>query len=296
MSSFRITQRSVGQQTLAGLQGNLARLGNLQQQLSSGKALSKPSDSPTSTVSAMQFRSEIRTNEQWSRNAADALGWLGTIDQTLTSSLGSVRRARDLTLQGLNSGAVSPEAKEAMAAEIDALRESLIGVANTTYLGRPVFGGTTSGSAAYTPAGAYAGSTTAVTRTVGAGAQVRVEETGPEVFGPAGADLFTVLTNLAANLRAGNDAGLQADLTSLDGVMRNVQNKLSDIGARYNRVEQMQTAADNRVVTLRGSLSEVEDIDLPRTIVDLQMQQMAYEAALGATQRIITPSLADFLR
>ncbi len=296
MSTFRITQRSVGQQTLAGLQTNLARLGNLQQQLSSGKVLSKPSDSPTGTVSAMQFRSEIRTNEQWSRNADDAKGWLGTIDQTLTSSLGGVRRARDLTLQGLNSGAVSPAAREAMAAEVDALREGLIGAANTTYLGRPVFGGTTNGTAAYTPTGTYVGSTTAVTRTVGAGAAVRVEDNGPEVFGPPGADLFTVLTDIAANLRAGNDVALRANLTSLDAAMLNVQNKLADVGARYNRVDQMQIAADNRVVSLRGSLSQVEDIDLPKTIVDLQMQQMAYEAALGATQRIITPSLADFLR
>jgi flagellar hook-associated protein 3 FlgL len=49
-------------------------------------------------------------------------------------------------------------------------------------------------------------------------------------------------------------------------------------------------------MSLTSSLTEIEDIDLPRTIVELQMQQVAYEAALGATQKIITPSLADFLR
>jgi flagellar hook-associated protein 3 FlgL len=37
-------------------------------------------------------------------------------------------------------------------------------------------------------------------------------------------------------------------------------------------------------------------VDLPATIVELQMQEVAYQAALGATARAIQPSLMDFLR
>jgi flagellar hook-associated protein 3 FlgL len=298
MTATRITQRSIGERTLAGLQGNLSRLGAIQQRLSSGKEISKPSDSPTGTVSAMQLRAEIRTNEQWSRNAADGIGWLGTIDQTLTASLETVRRARDLALTGANTGTMSDESRNALAVEVEQLRESLIGQANTTYLDRPVFGGTTGGQTAYTSAGVYVGSpsTIGVTRTVGADASVRVDQTGPEVFGPSGADVFAELTELAANLRSGGAAAIAGNVDALDAASRTIQNKLAEVGARYNRVEQMQKAADDRVVTLTNALSAVEDIDLPKTIVELQMQQMAYQAALGATQRIITPSLADFLR
>jgi flagellar hook-associated protein 3 FlgL len=298
VTTTRITQRSIGERTLAGLQGNLSRLGDIQQRLSSGKEISKPSDSPTGTVSAMQLRSEIRTNEQWSRNAADGIGWLGTIDQTLTSSLNSVRRVRDLTLTGLNSGATSLVARNAIAVEVEQLRESLIGLANTTYLDRPVFGGTTGGTQAYDATGTYVGATSTipVSRTVGADSSVQVDQPGPAVFGPPGNDLFTALADIATHLRNGDSAGLTADLDVLDAATRTIQNKLAEVGARYNRVEQMQKAADDRVVTLTNSLSAVEDIDLPKTIVELQMQQMAYQAALGATQRIITPSLADFLR
>jgi flagellar hook-associated protein 3 FlgL len=298
MTALRVTQRSIATQTLAGLQANISRLGEIQQQLSSGRLIAKPSDSPTGTASAMQFRSEIRSNEQWSRNAADGIGWLGTIDRTLTSSLDSLRRARDLTLQGLNGGAGTPVSREAQAAEIDQLRAGLIGLANTRYLDRPVFGGTTSGTQAFDASGAYVGpaSSLPVTRTVGAAATVRVDATGPEVFGPAGGDLFTVLTDTAASLRAGDIPALSANLGDLDAAMRRIQGKLAEVGANYNRVQQMQNAADDRVISLKAALSGVESIDLPRTIVDLQMQQVSYEAALGATQRIVTPSLADFLR
>lgn len=298
MTSLRVTQRSIATQSLTGLQANLARMGDLQARLSSGRLISRPSDSPTGTVSAMAMRSEIRTNEQWSRNAADGIGWLGTIDQTLTSSLDSVRRARDLTLGGLNSGANSAVSQEATAAELDQLRAGLIGLANTRYLDRPVLGGTTGGPQAYSAAGVYLGPAASlpVSRTVGAGAAVRVDLTGPEVYGPDGANLFTILSDASANLRAGDMTALRGNLGALDAAMTRIQGRLAGVGAAYNRVEQMQKSADDRVLMLKTSLSGIENIDLPATIVELQMQQVANQAALAATERVITPSLADFLR
>jgi flagellar hook-associated protein 3 FlgL len=58
----------------------------------------------------------------------------------------------------------------------------------------------------------------------------------------------------------------------------------------------MRNAATDQLLTLTTSLSEAEDIDLPKTIVELQMQEVAYKAALGATARVVQPSLLDFLR
>lgn len=298
MTIGRVTQRSIATNTLAGLQGNLSRMADIQQQLSSGKQISRPSDSPTGTVAAMQLRGEIRDNEQWSRNAADGIGWLGTIDQALTSALGSARRARDLTLTGLNSGALTVNAAEALAAEVDQLRQGLLGFANTRYLDRPVFGGTTGGGQAYDAAGAYIGpgASPPILRTVGANATVRVDQTGPEVFGPAGSDIFAVLDDISAALRSGNHTALSNGLGDLDIAMSRISGKLAEVGAGYNRLEQMQTAAEDRVISLRTSLSDVEDIDLPATIVELNLAQVAQQAALAAASRVITPSLADFLR
>ena len=58
----------------------------------------------------------------------------------------------------------------------------------------------------------------------------------------------------------------------------------------------MKTLNDNKSVTLKGSLSEVEDVDLAKTITDLQLQQVAYQSALAAGAKMIQPSLVDFLR
>lgn len=295
-SFYRVTQRSVGQRTLANLQNNLSRLGTLQQQLSSGKQISKPSDSPTGTVSSMQFRSEISTNEQWSRNAQDGMSWLGTADTTLTAALDSVRRVRDLTVQGLNAGAAGPDAQAALATEVGALRGSLIGQANTTYLGRPIFGGVTAGSQAYDSSGAFVGNTSGINRAVGAGSPVRVDANGPEAFGSGTDSLFSVVADINTHLTSGDSTALANDLNRLDVATKNLTGALAGIGARYNQVEQSAQAATDRATSLKSGLSDVEDIDLPKTIVDLQLQQTAYQAALGATAKIIQPSLTDFLR
>jgi flagellar hook-associated protein 3 FlgL len=301
MSAFRITQRSVSRTMMEGLQGNLGRMQKLQEQLSSGKQVSRPSDSPVKTVEAMQFRSDLRRTEQYTRNATDGLAWLGTADSALTSSLEMTQRVRELTLTGKND-TLAAESRRAIAAEIDTLRESLLGVANTRYLNRPLFAGTAAVDNAYGTDGRYQGNTGTVQRTVAPDTAVVVNFTGSEIFGADNDEtqLFAVLSKISADLKNGDPValhdGLEQGLTNLDSAIDRMLNGLGQLGARFNRVETMRTIGDDHLLTTRNSLSEVEDIDLPKTIVDLQMQEVAYKAALGATARVVQPSLLDFLR
>ncbi len=95
-------------QLLATSQGSLgaskAQLARLQQQLTSGSTLTKPSDDPGATAAALRVHNEQRVAAQYGRNIDDGLGWLGTIQDKLGSASSQVIRVRDLTLQGLNAG------------------------------------------------------------------------------------------------------------------------------------------------------------------------------------------------
>lgn len=293
----RVTESSIHTRVLANLQRNIQKGEKIQEQLSSGKQMSRPSDSPTGAVSAMQFRSEIRTAEQQIRNASDGLGWLGTIDATLGTMSNQINRVRDLAVQGLSAGSINmPGARDALAIEVENLRQSLITSANTKYLDRPIFGGTTAGPAAYDNNAVYQGDTGTVTRTVGDGPPVRVDVRGTEVFGTGNDQLFAILGQVAQNLRSGDTAQLSDALGRLDGAFGKIKSTISDIGARYNRLETTRTTAEDKILSLRTQLSDVEDIDLPATIMQLQLQQVAYEAALAATAKVVQPSLIDFLR
>ncbi|HEU5448242.1 MAG TPA: flagellar hook protein, partial [Acidimicrobiia bacterium] len=135
-----------------------------------------------------------------------------------------------------------------------------------------------------------------VTRTIAPGVKVTVNATGEEVFGPAGHDIFTVLSDIAADLRTNPSDLTTTDLSQLDAGYLRMQNALASVGSRYHQIEIMQERNRANQLESQNQLSEVEGVDLPATVVDLQLQEVAYQAALGATARALQPNLMDFLR
>jgi flagellar hook-associated protein 3 FlgL len=298
----RVTDTSMATKALSDLQRSQARSQKLQSQISGGKLLTRPSDSPTGTVTSLQLRGEVRATQQYGRNAEDGLGWLGTIQDTLGDASSSVIRVRDLTVQALSSSN-NDQSRQAMAVEIDNIRQQLLGQANGKYMDRPVFGGTTPGGVAYqqdatTGEMKYVGNDNPTTRTVGPNAKVRIETSGPEAFGEPGTDteLFTVLDTISKSIRSDDQDTLNKSLENLDTAHDLLKSALSDVGARYNRVEQMKQSADDHLLSVSSQLSDIEDVDLPKAIMELQIQQTSYQAALAATAKVIQPSLIDFLR
>lgn len=296
MAVNRVTQSLMSQRSLDSLQLGLGRLSKIQEQLSTGRILNRPSDSPADTTSAMRIRASLADQQQYARNAQDGLGWLGQVDNTLSGMSDQLRRARDLALQGANGGAMGPAARAALATEVDQIREGLLSSANSSYLGRPVFGGVTAGAIAYDATGTYVGTPGQVVRVVGDGVLVDVQLAGPDAFGPAGASVFEQLDALAVALRAGDEAGIQTGIGDLSASMDRVTSALADVGTRYSRLEQAAQLAADTGLNLTASLSELENVDLPKAMVDLQLQEVAYQSALATTARVLQPSLVDFLR
>lgn len=291
---FRITQRSMADTTYANLQASLSRSSTLQEQLSSGKQISRPSDNPIGTSDIMQLKAERAATAQYVRNAENGISWLDTADNALQLSSAAIRRARDLTVQAGN-GALGQPGRDAIAAELRGVRESLVELSNTQYLGRPVFGGTTDGSAAFDGTGAYVGSATGtVERRIGAESVVRVDVDGRAAFGDGPSSVIARIDAIIADLATGQPAA--GRLGDLDDSLENVLGAVSDVGARTNRLENLKLKAEDAAITLRSSQSQIEDIDLPKTILELQLQSTAYQAALGATARVLQPTLLDFLR
>jgi flagellin-like hook-associated protein FlgL len=293
---MRITQRAVALTSLQGLNRNLDAVGKLQQQLTSGRLISAPSDSPTGTNRAMQTRADQAANDQQTRNITDAKSWLEQTDSSLQAMLDTARRVRDLTVQGSSTGSNTAESASAIATEVKSLREGLLSLANRTIGGRPLFGGVTPGSKAYDTSGTYVGQAgPPVTRRVSDTEVVRVDTTGPEAFGPAGADLFAIVDKIATDVVA-NPAALATHLTDLDTVMKGMLTAVADVGSRAARVEREEQVNADRGLTLSSQLAETENIDLPNTIMRLQMQQVGYQAALSATAKALQPTLMDYLR
>lgn len=290
----RITSQmltAAAQRNLAHSQAALARL---QEQGSSGTKLAKPSDDPAATASALQVRSAQRAREVHERNANDALGWLGTVDTALGQSTDILRRARDLTLQGANQGVMSAESREALAVEIDSLKEALLQQANTQYLGRSVFAANSLAGHAYAADYTYSGvAGTSLERRIGPDSNVTVDGNGVAAFGQGATSAFALLDDIAADLRAGVD--VSGRIGELDTRMSAITTERSIAGSRYAQVERGKDLLAMSKNELEARRSGLEDADLGQIIIDLKMQEVAYQAALSVTARAVPPTLLEFL-
>jgi flagellar hook-associated protein 3 FlgL len=285
---------------LADLQTITSKLAATQEKLSSGKEISKPSDDPFGTSRALDFRAALASNKQYQTNVGEASAWQNATDISLSQIGDFVQRVRDLTVQGAND-TLGASARASIASEIDQIIESVKSVGNTQYAGRYIFAGTKTTTAPYTPGGAdaYLGDTATITREIGPGVQVPINVDGQSVIGDGATpgSLLATLRTISTDLKTNNSAGLQTtDLAALDTAVDTITNARATVGARSNRLD----AALGRLQQLEEStmrlLSDTEDADMAKTLVDFSQQQAVYQAALKSGAQIVQPSLMDFLR
>ncbi len=303
--STRITNQMVSRSVLSDLNEVSRKLSKTQQRMSSGKQITRPSDDPYGTSRALTLRSDVAATQQYQRNVNEAIGWQNITDAALSKINDAVQRARELTIQGASDSA-GQAARNSAAAEIDQLIEAVKGEANASYGGRYVFSGTATNTKPYAVGGAdtYAGNTAAVAREIGPGVSVQVNVVGQTLLGDGqGANdglLLDTLRDIAQHLRGGTIADANAlrttDLKALDTNLSALTQARATVGATTNRLE----AALGRLTQAEESatklLSDVEDADMAKTLVDFSMQQNVYQSALHAGANIIQQSLLDWLR
>ena len=85
-------------------------------------------------------------------------------------------------------------------------------------------------------------------------------------------------------------------LSAIDVQMDNLLSARATIGARQNRVELMDDRLSSQEVFSTRILSDNEDVDLEKVIIDLTSQESVHRAAMSVGARLIQPTLMDFLR
>ena len=299
---MRITTGMVQRSTLADLNRISERVTKAQQKASSNREIQRPSDDPYNAARALQLRGSLAGAQQYQRNIADGQGWQEAAELAMGNITESVQRARDLLVQGA-SDSTDAVSREAIATEIDQLIAAVKQSANATYQGRYVFAGTQTDQPPYATGAddAYQGAATVVARQIGPGVSLEIGVTGESFLGsgPAEADgkLLDTLRTIAADLRSGDAARLRGeDLRRLDANIDELLGVRALNGARQNRLE----AALSRMAQVEEAtvvqLSETEDADIAATLIELNSQQTAYQAALKVGASILQTSLMDFLR
>jgi flagellar hook-associated protein 3 FlgL len=302
----RVTNGTMSRELLTDITSITSRIAKIQGSISSGKQIETPSDDPLGTQRSLSLRSVIEGSQQHQRNIDEATGWLQTTDDALSDASAIINRARELTVQGA-SDSLGPEQRSAIALELDQLAEALKESANATYQGTYVFSGvatTTRPYGAGLAGDGFQGDTsgTPVARTIGPGVSVPVNTNAGAVFGSGSGDgkLIATLRNIATHLRSGTTVDQNAlrttDLADLSTNLDTLSQARATVGAVQSRLDTAKSRLGDVELTTTKLLSETEDTDLAKAILDLTTQQNVYQAALRSGASIIQPSLLDFLR
>lgn len=290
----RVTNQMTALQSQQHLQAGSVRLAQAQERATSLDKLSRPSDDPTATAEALRVKSLQSALAQHTRNVADGDGWLSTTDSALIAADSLMAKVRELTLQGAN-GSLSPNAKEAVAVELEGLKADLLGVANTSINGRSVFAGTSDAGVAFRADYSWTGTAgSSVTRRIGPETTVAVDSDGSAAFGTGASSVFALIDDIATSLRSGGDVA--SHLTTVDARVSGLRSVQSDMGARHAQLLRAEDTLMDTKVTLEAQRAGLEDLDLGQAVLDLQLQNNSYQAALQVTAKVLQVSLMDFLR
>ncbi|KJS85389.1 MAG: hypothetical protein JM58_08730 [Peptococcaceae bacterium BICA1-8] len=296
---MRVTQGVIIKNMLRNYSGGMSKMDKLSMQMSTGKRINKPSDDPAGVITALRLRTKLHQNEQFKKNVGDAISWMEGAESTFNSVTDLLQRVRELTVKGAN-GTNDESALSAIADEVKQLKDEVGNLANTTLDDRYIFGGTRTMDKPYDPTtGTWIGNTNGISYEISENIKMQVNFEG-SVFGVNSnnePDMFTTLEKIVTDLEAGNFSELSGtDLEDLDKHINNLLGVRSEAGAKLNRLELVQTRLDDMEINYTKILSDNEDVDMAKLIIDLKNQENVYRASLAAGARIIQPSLADFLR
>ncbi|TDQ36930.1 flagellar hook-associated protein FlgL [Aureibacillus halotolerans] len=293
---MRVTQSMLAGSMLRNINNSFTQLAELQNQLYTGKKISRASQNPVVAMRGITYRESLSDIEQFQSNITHAQSWLDNTDSSLNHATKALSRIRDLVVQAKN-GTMTPEDQEKVEKEIEQLHQNLIEVGNTTFAGRYIFNGTDTENPPIVKDDEgnfqYATGQAPYLIEVSSGVKIDVATKAEDVFT---GDLFAMVSNVRDALKNVDDADLDGVLNDIDDHLETVISARAEVGAKTNRIELVGERMNSQQLFAKTVLSENEDVDIEKVITELKTQETVHRAALAVGARVIQPSLIDFLR
>ncbi len=280
---------------------NSENLAHLQDQLSSGKRLRKPSDDPQSVSRALSLKTTSDQYDQYLRNISSARGWMEATDTALAQISDTLQRARDVAIRGA-TGTLDRAAQQALGKQIDNFLQEALQAANSTHEGKYIFGGFAVGPgtmpfAEVSGTATYYGDSGEIDREISPGIKLGINVNGDTSINgdfvlTSGMQALVDIRDQLLNTGAVTLGQLGALTTALDELPA----LMSTIGAKTQRINETEDAIKELQTNVTVMLSREQDADVAEVMTKLMMQQNVYQAALNIGARVIQPSLLDFLK
>jgi flagellin-like hook-associated protein FlgL len=276
------------------------RLSTASAQVATSRAYDRPSQNVSASSRAALLQDQVDRIGVYDRAINDATSRLSYADDMLGQAMNLYHRVTELgTLAG--SPLANASVKTSIRQEVIDIRRAIEGIANSRYLGEPVFAGFSGADAVEFDSGASAWSFTGdsndrVERRIGQTESIRVNVTAAEAFRSGGNDIFSMLDELAASLTADDNAATVTAMDKLAGLRSTLSAAQAQVGATTQMVEKAGQRNSSLVIRLQEEITNVRDVDLAMAITDRSRLQIAYEAAIAVTAKGQNMSIMDWLR
>ena len=292
---MRVTEGMSYQTLLRDLAFGQDRLQNAQNEVSTGKKVTTPSDNPIAASDIVRLNTEGNEADQFSKNLNFAKAKLQIADTALDSVEQMVERAR--TLGQLSLGEGNPAS--AYVSELNGLRDQIISAADTTHAGRYIFGGSTTTTQPYVKnpdtSVTYQGNDQDMPLQVSRNSTLQTQVPGSEIFSGS-VDIFTTMSDLATAVQAGDKAAIDAQVKKLEQFSDVISEARSKVGGYLNTATNVESELSSTGLTRKSELSNVQDADLAKAITELTMSQQQLQATMAVGARLSQLTILDYLK
>lgn len=331
---MRITNQMMSKSFLRDLGRNQNYMKKINDQLTSGKEIRRPSDNPFKVARSMQLNRDIGANTQYNENIKDTTNWLDTTDTALEQLGNSFQRFRELMISAGNAAYGSDE-KKAIKDEMNEKVNEISQILNSSFDGKYIFGGTKVNSKPVASSRNIETKNNYINLSGNDGEVLSLDNLDESVqnqinmidkklnveisqgvtmeYSVSATDILMfkdkkggsvnvmeLLKGITDDIDSANPDNsskvTNEYLKSMDETITNLLKIRAEVGAKQNRMEAAGDQNDEQNFNLTDILSQTEDIDFAEKNIQATVAQSVYMASLQVSAKIIQPSLLDFLR
>ncbi len=303
-------------------------MNDLQKQNATLKRVNAPSDDPVGNVKLMSIRNETLDNEQFERNANLAKTFLNYTDSSLEELTNLLGRAKELAIGQASSAANGAESRMMVAEEVRNILNEASSIANRRLGERHIFAGYMTHSQPFDDGYQYRGDDgnimVEVQKDVFVGMNIPGKElflgANPKVVDPqnqesseglpgqpelamsrptskiSGENLFDTLEALRVGLMTNDVDQIRATLEPLDRISNRVITTRAQVGARTAGIDTAIANMGKKNVFNAELQSGIEDADVIQVVSDMAREESVLRASLQASNKLIQPTLLEFLK
>ena len=301
---MRITNNIMTRTQFDGLAAAMAAMNDAQARVTSGKRLQSASDDPAAAMQVMTSDSSLRALDQYRTNVQRASSRVSIEDSVLQKIGDLLTRAKELGVSQTGTTATS-QTRAVANAEVQQLFQEIISLGNTKFGNEYMFGGDQSQTKPFdwTGAGAtldYTSTTPTGSRNVAIsdGQTMSVALDGSQLL--LGTGVLDAMKALSAALDPASTTygsqGIGTAMQNLDAAFDSVQTLVGTVGAKGKQIDSTQANLDAFKTNLTTFKSNLEDVDIEQAVTELTNRQVAYQAAMLATTKVMGLTLTDYLR